>query len=239
MGEDFERAAAEAKRPAHRRARPRALAAVLSSSFQSLGASHQTVEAHGFDRAKRQSATARLRSRSLIRAKSSPFTTPYSPLTNHASLFTNHGPLLTNHDSRITNLPGTVTRVETHLSHRKQTTGHASTRNVPAHGYFRVLFARAPAIARAESKPRVEKGKDAKLELGAPRQSAGGPPALQEESRSLVGHKAASVGMTIVNQGCGARRDRIRDDTCGERCSLAGCDRVEVRRLNFIYARAD
>ena len=38
-------------------------------------------------------------------------------------------------------LPGTVTRVETHLSRRKQTTGHASTRNVPEHRYFRILFA--------------------------------------------------------------------------------------------------
>jgi hypothetical protein len=38
-------------------------------------------------------------------------------------------------------LPGTVTRVETRLSHRKQTTGHASTRNVPAHGFFRQTFA--------------------------------------------------------------------------------------------------
>jgi len=30
-------------------------------------------------------------------------------------------------------LPETVNRVETHLSHRKQTVGYASTRNVPAH----------------------------------------------------------------------------------------------------------
>ena len=45
-------------------------------------------------------------------------------------------------------LPETVTRVEPHLSHRKQTTAHASTRNVPAHGYFRVLFARVHAFAR-------------------------------------------------------------------------------------------
>jgi len=50
-------------------------------------------------------------------------TNHYSPLTNHAFL------------------PGTVNRVETHLSHRKQTIGHTSTRNVPVHGCFRVLFA--------------------------------------------------------------------------------------------------
>jgi len=38
-------------------------------------------------------------------------------------------------------LPETVNRVETHLSHRKQTIGHLSTRDVPAHSYFRNFFA--------------------------------------------------------------------------------------------------
>jgi hypothetical protein len=32
-------------------------------------------------------------------------------------------------------LPGTVNRVETHLTYRKQTSEYASTRNVPAHGF--------------------------------------------------------------------------------------------------------
>jgi len=41
-------------------------------------------------------------------------------------------------------VPGTVTRVETHLSHRKQTTAHASTRNVPAHRNALHFGLRAP-----------------------------------------------------------------------------------------------
>jgi len=36
-------------------------------------------------------------------------------------------------------LPETVNRVETHLSYRKQTTAHASTRNVPAHLLFAIF----------------------------------------------------------------------------------------------------
>ncbi len=39
-------------------------------------------------------------------------------------------------------LPETVNRVETHVSHRKQTIAHASTRDVPAHENFRKTFAR-------------------------------------------------------------------------------------------------
>jgi hypothetical protein len=35
-------------------------------------------------------------------------------------------------------LPGTVIRVEAHLTHRKQTTAHALTRNVPAHVLLRI-----------------------------------------------------------------------------------------------------
>jgi len=38
-------------------------------------------------------------------------------------------------------LPGTVNRVETYLSQRKQTPAHGSTRNVPAHRKFRLAFA--------------------------------------------------------------------------------------------------
>jgi len=49
-------------------------------------------------------------------------------------------------------LPETVNRVETHVSHRKQTSGHTSTRNVPAHGYFRVLFARVRTQGECEEK---------------------------------------------------------------------------------------
>ena len=44
--------------------------------------------------------------------------------------------LCPDHNSAVTNhafLPRTLYRVETHLSHRKQTSDHASTRNVPAH----------------------------------------------------------------------------------------------------------
>jgi hypothetical protein len=50
---------------------------------------------------------------------SMPLTTFHLQLANHAAL------------------PGTVNRVETHVSHRKQTIAHASTRNVPAHAKFR------------------------------------------------------------------------------------------------------
>jgi hypothetical protein len=38
-------------------------------------------------------------------------------------------------------LPETVNRVETHATHRKQTTAHTSTRDVPAHDFFRQSFA--------------------------------------------------------------------------------------------------
>ena len=70
--------------------------------------------------------------------------------TTHQSLVTNHRHLPGVPETlRVLGwLPETVIRVETHLSYRKQTTAHASTRNVPAHGYFRVLFARVPAFAR-------------------------------------------------------------------------------------------
>ncbi len=50
----------------------------------------------------------------------------------------------TNHDSRLANhrvLPGTVNRVETHATHRKQTTAHRLTRNVPAHRFLHQSFA--------------------------------------------------------------------------------------------------
>ncbi len=45
--------------------------------------------------------------------------------------------LITSH-SALPLLPGTVTRVEMHLTHRKQTTAHALTRNVPAHASARI-----------------------------------------------------------------------------------------------------
>lgn len=51
--------------------------------------------------------------------------------------FTNHHPPLINHEL----LPGTVNRVETPISRRKQTTGHTSTRNVPSHRNFHLNFA--------------------------------------------------------------------------------------------------
>jgi hypothetical protein len=46
-------------------------------------------------------------------------------------------------------LPETVNRVETHVSHRKQTIAHASTRDVPAHENFRKTFARESLESRA------------------------------------------------------------------------------------------
>jgi len=57
-----------------------------------------------------------------------------------------HSPRITR---RLPFLPGTVTRVETHLSHRKQTPGHASTRNVPAHAIFRLAFSSALRLSLA------------------------------------------------------------------------------------------
>jgi len=62
-------------------------------------------------------------SRSLIRAKSSPFafTTHQLPLTTHASR------------------GGTVNRPRTHVSHRKQTTGHMQGRNFPVHFLFPIF----------------------------------------------------------------------------------------------------
>jgi hypothetical protein len=49
-------------------------------------------------------------------------------------------------------LPGTVNRVKTPLSHRKQTTAHPLTRNVPAHRSFRRGFAQLNASHSAPSR---------------------------------------------------------------------------------------
>jgi len=73
----------------------------------------------------------------------------------------------TNHHSPLTNrivlpgvpktprvlgwLPETVTRVEMHLSYRKQTIAHRSTRNVPAHEKIRLPFAFLPRAGVAKS----------------------------------------------------------------------------------------
>jgi hypothetical protein len=48
-------------------------------------------------------------------------------------------------------LPETVNRVETHLSNRKQTAAHRSTRDVPAHGKLRLSFAFSPRAGAAKS----------------------------------------------------------------------------------------
>ena len=71
-------------------------------------------------------------------------TNHYSPLTNHAFL-----PGVPKTLRVLGWLPGTVTRVETHLSPRKQTTAHPSTRNVPAHVNFRLAFpSTLPIVSR-------------------------------------------------------------------------------------------
>jgi len=93
------------------------------------------VEAQGFSPATNVRASAPFLSRRFTRAKSSVLPSSHSPLS------TRHCPFL----------PETVTRVETHVSHRKQTTGQAFTRDVPAHGYFRVLFVSEDGSARAAS----------------------------------------------------------------------------------------
>ncbi len=83
------------------------------------------AEVRDFSPAAQTRATARSRSRWFIRAKSSLF-------------------VPTNDETRFTNqvvLPGTVIRVETHLSHRKQTTAHTLTRNVPVHAFLHQSFA--------------------------------------------------------------------------------------------------
>jgi hypothetical protein len=86
-----------------------------------------------FSSAIRTRAGARYLSRCFTRAKPS-----LPALTSHQSLLTNHGVL-----------PGAVTRVEPLLSHRKQKTAHASTRNVPAHEFLRQRFASAKALPPA------------------------------------------------------------------------------------------
>ncbi len=61
------------------------------------------------------------------------------PFTNHESALTNHAVL-----------PGTVTRVESLVTCRKQTTAHPLTRNVPAHD-FRAISLVAPSTPLSHS----------------------------------------------------------------------------------------
>lgn len=61
--------------------------------------------------------------------------------------FTNHRPPLIHRGL----LPGTVNRVETPISRRKQTTGHTSTRNVPSHRNFRQNLASVTRTACTSS----------------------------------------------------------------------------------------
>jgi len=90
-------------------------------------------------------------------------------------------------------LPGTVTRVETHLTYRKQSTGYRLTRNVPAHGYFRCAFA---PVKAAIAHPK----------------SAGQPPALQETA-PRAGAKYRSTARIRAGAGaCG--RDRLPSSSC-------------------------
>jgi hypothetical protein len=212
--EHFERASAEANRPTIRLARPRGPASLLPSRFQFLGDSHEGVEARIFLLlAESEWNLADSRSAAVAWCLSGGRNLPVHFLPRFSPRNLRAGqPILPGVPETLCVsgwLPDTVNRVETHLSHRKQTTAHASTRNVPAHDYFRVLFVRASAkMAR--------------------RQRSGGPLSLQEESGFLVGHKAASVGMTIVNQRCGGRPGRIRDDTYAEPARLH-CDRVEAQ----------
>jgi hypothetical protein len=60
-------------------------------------------------------------------------------------LSSSHSPLVASH---LPFLPETVNRVETHLSPRKQTTAHPSTRNIPAHAKLREIFARSLRLER-------------------------------------------------------------------------------------------
>jgi hypothetical protein len=78
-----------------------------------------SAEGQGFSPAISQRARARYLSRLFTRAKYSVLPSSHLPRTAC------HLPVL----------PETVIRVETHVSHRKQTTGHASTRDVPAHNF--------------------------------------------------------------------------------------------------------
>jgi len=58
---------------------------------------------------------------------------------------------VTNHDSRVTyhfERGGTVNRPRTHVTHRKQTTGHTQGRNFPVHFLFR-FSARFSRVFRA------------------------------------------------------------------------------------------
>jgi hypothetical protein len=59
---------------------------------------------------------------------------PHQPLPGSLEHLVVCQPLVTRLSS-LPLLPETVTRVETHLSHRKQTTAHVSTRDVPAHRF--------------------------------------------------------------------------------------------------------
>jgi hypothetical protein len=80
----------------------------------------QPVEGQHFSPAEKTRTIVRFLSRSITRAQ--------------CSLWHRN-----NHRSPVTNrafLPGTVTRVKTRASHRKQTIAHLLTRNVPAHLFF-------------------------------------------------------------------------------------------------------
>ncbi len=91
----------------------------------STGAASSSLGGRGLGPDIRKRASARFLSRWFTRAESSVLPPSYTPLVTRHCI----------------NLPETVTRVETNLTHRKQTTAHRSTRNVPAHGNFRSAFA--------------------------------------------------------------------------------------------------
>jgi hypothetical protein len=84
------------------------------------------LEGLGSNPAMTRPASARHQSRCFTRAKRWP-----------SSL----QPLVANFE----NLPGTVTRVKLHASHRKQTAGYTSIRNVAVHA-FANIFASNPAL---------------------------------------------------------------------------------------------
>jgi len=128
----------------------------------------------------------------------------------------------TNHHSRLAKnriLPETVNRVETHATHRKQTTAHTLTRNVPAHQFLHQSFAlcgTTPNPCRAEDPGATIKSRCLSAPLAASysaralQASAGPHPRLRPRAALGYNH-AAMVSIRRPRRAvcvrCGGSRD--------------------------------
>jgi len=124
------------------------------------------AEGHGFSRAKNPRARMRFFAVRLVHPGLPGrrfFRATHLPVVNHQPQATNRAFLLGAPKTlRVLGwLPGTVIRVEPHVTHRKQTPAHASTRNVPAHEFSvfpprDFVFPNAPGVAEQRASSAID-----------------------------------------------------------------------------------